>query len=249
MSNEERYNFKDFTEDSYRKYLMTAKRKYIFRDYHNFDKSENFILWRHDIDFSVHRAKKLAEIENEEKVKATYFIHLHSEFYNVFEVEISKLIHEIIELGHTIGLHFDTHYYSVNDENLLEEHIEFEKKVLNRLFNTDIKTFSFHNNNSFTLSCKKWSYAGLINTYADYFQTEVSYCSDSNGYWKYKRLEDVLNENNKNLHVLTHPEWWQKDIKSPYERIKRCIKERANNNERKYLEFLEFHKAKNIDWE
>ena len=117
MSNKEKYRFEDFTEESYLKFLRLAKERYVFRSYSDFDKDENFILWRHDVDFSVHRAKRLAEIEKSENLKTTYFIHLHSEFYNVFEAEISKLIHQIIELGHFIGLHFDTHYYSINEEN------------------------------------------------------------------------------------------------------------------------------------
>ena len=33
----------------------------------------------------------------------------------------------------------------------------------------------------------------MINTYAKYFKENVEYCSDSNGYWRYKRLEDFLN--------------------------------------------------------
>jgi hypothetical protein len=43
----------------------------------------------------------------------------------------------------------------------------------------------------------------------DYFRQEVGYCSDSNGYWRVRRLEDVLREaKDERLQVLTHAEWW-----------------------------------------
>ena len=50
------------------------------------------ILWRHDVDFSIHRASSLAKIENELGVKATYFLKLHSEFYNLFEKSIFEKV-------------------------------------------------------------------------------------------------------------------------------------------------------------
>ena len=52
----------------------------------------------------------LAKIENELGVKATYFLKLHSEFYNLFEKSIFEKVLKIIEFGHNIGLHFEHHY-------------------------------------------------------------------------------------------------------------------------------------------
>ena len=80
MSNEELYHFADFTTEKYREVINLTKQSYVFRNYTNFDKKEKFVLWRHDVDFSVHRSFGLAKIENEEGVSATYFIHLHSEW-------------------------------------------------------------------------------------------------------------------------------------------------------------------------
>ncbi len=85
-----RYHFSDFTTAHYRELLKLAKSKYTFRSYLSFNKSERFILWRHDIDFSPQRAQRLAEIEASEDVPATYFLHLQSVFYNVFENETAK---------------------------------------------------------------------------------------------------------------------------------------------------------------
>ena len=88
MNPSEKYHFSDFTFGNYRSLLEMANQNFIFRTFTDFNKNERFILWRHDIDFSVHTAFKLAEIENELGITSTYFIHLHNEFYHFWEREV-----------------------------------------------------------------------------------------------------------------------------------------------------------------
>ena len=107
------HNISDFTEKHYRYLIKTAKKNYLFEPFTTKTKSPH-ILWRHDIDFSIHRASSLAKIENELGVKATYFLKLHSEFYNLFEKSIFEKVLKIIEFGHNIGLHFEHHFYDNN---------------------------------------------------------------------------------------------------------------------------------------
>lgn len=250
----EQYNFSDFTEDHYRSLLTLAKQNFKFIGFNEVkqavEKKERVILWRHDLDFSIHRAYRLAEIEHECGIRATYFIHFHNEFYNLLEKEIVLLIKKIIELGHTIGLHFDTHFYNIEDVSSLEEYLVFEKQMVKKIFNVDVEVFSFHNTTPFTMSCQNWTYGGLINTYASFFQKEAEYCSDSNGYWRYNRLYDVLNNTTaQTLQVLTHPEWWQEMKMSPWEKIQRCVAGRADKNLTFYKKHLKAFNMKNIDWD
>lgn len=247
---EKEYNFSDFTTSHYRDLIRKAKEKnYIFSRYHSFDKNSKFVLWRHDIDLSPHRALRLAQIENEEGVFSTYFIHLHSEYYNPFEKEVFNIIKQIIGLGHDIGVHFDAHFYDLKTEKEIETRLLNEKQILENLFSTKIHSFSFHFTNPFVLSCTKWMYAGLINAYADYFKTEVTYCSDSNGYWRFQRMMDVIEESNvPRLHLLTHPEWWQEEMMSPWQKIKRAVDGRALRNREYYRNLLSSAGMKNIDW-
>ena len=66
------------------------------------------------------------------------------------------------------------------------------------------------------------SIAGLTNAYGESLRERYAYVSDSNGYWRHRRLPDVLEAaGEERLHVLTHPEWWQKEPMSPRERIER----------------------------
>lgn len=249
--NSEKFNFTDFTRAHFRELIQIAKKEYTFITYDDIETSENkkTILWRHDVDFSMHSALKLAKIENEENVRATYFIWLQSKFYNTFEKEIVNIINEILFLGHSIGIHLDSETHKLNNKENIEKVLEFEKKILQELFSTEIKVFSFHNPTSEVLKNAHHTYAGLINTYSDYFKNQVDYCSDSNGYWRHKRLKDVLlSAQADKIQVLLHPEWWTEEILSPKEKIARAINLRAANNTNWYTTNLETHGRENIDW-
>jgi hypothetical protein len=249
IPNSEKYFFSDFTRENYRKLLQIAKKKYKFLFYDETDGQTNFVLWRHDIDFSPQSARRLAQIEADEGLKATYFLLPHSDFYNLLEKEIVQCIRDIVNLGHDIGLHFDAGFYNIDNTTSLAEKIFFEKDLIREVFKVEPKVFSFHNPDVFELNCTDDKYAGLINTYSLYFKKELGYCSDSNGYWRYDRLEDVLISGKHNsLQVLTHPEWWQDDIMSPRERVLRCLKGRSEKNFNDYDALLKRMNRENIDW-
>lgn len=98
------YFIEDFTEASYRDLLKIAQSNWMIVAFPEYKAEGRVCLWRHDIDFSPHRAYRLAQIEAVEGVKATYFVHLHSNFYNAFEREVVNLICAILDLGHDIGV-------------------------------------------------------------------------------------------------------------------------------------------------
>lgn len=235
----ERFHFADFTRANYRQLVRLARENYAFRTFSSFDRSERFVLWRHDVDFSMHAARHLARIEAEEGVKATYFINIHSEFYNAFERDVSDCTQDIIGMGHELGVHFDAAYYGVRSEAELDDLIAREGRILAETFGSPPAAVAFHNPTIFGLGCEAWSYGGLINTYARYFQTDVGYCSDSNGYWRHRRLEDVLKAaSDPRLQVLTHDAWWQDEPMSPMARVERCIGGRADKTRQLYGELF-----------
>ena len=107
LSNEARYHFSDFTRDNYRLLLRLAKRHYAVRTFDDLSDARRFIILRHDVDSSLNAALKMARIEQEEGVVATYFLHLHNVLYNVLERDMTGLVSSILACGHKIGLHFD----------------------------------------------------------------------------------------------------------------------------------------------
>jgi hypothetical protein len=221
----------DFTVACYRELLGLAKKRWAFISYAEFELEGNVVLWRHDVDISVHRALKLARIEYEQGVSSTYFLMLHSTFYNVLELGIIEKIREIIALGHNIGLHFDPSFYGnrINSLAELNNCLHQEKEILQHLSGGSVQAFSWHNPTvGEWLSMDEDRYSGMINAYGRTLRNRYAYISDSNGIWRHLRLQDVLESGDAaKLQVLTHPEWWQDIPMFPRERVFRAVEGRA----------------------
>jgi hypothetical protein len=242
------YFFEDFTEKNYQRLLQIAKKTFCFNFFGEANNNSKNILLRHDIDHSVERAVILARIEAEEKIKSTYFIYLHSEMYSIFEKETLLQLKEILSLGFKFGLHFDGSFYCMKNENEIMNNITFEREILEKLLNTNIEVISFHApqfENSL-VNIRQESFCGMINAYAESIRNNYEYISDSNGYWRFKRLEEVLLVSPNNLHILIHPIWWAPLPIAPRERIQRCIDKRSARMGEIYDCFTEKSKRLNI---
>lgn len=222
------YHLDDFTEAGYREIIRRAKEVYRFEAYGTSEEAPH-LLWRHDVDFSPHRALRLAEIEAEEDVRATYFVLPHSEFYNSLEADVVRRFRRIVELGHDLGLHFDAAFHApFADQEALEDALAFERSLLERVFGTPVGVFSFHNPDvGDALQFDADRLGGMINTYGASLKATYAYCSDSNGYWRFHRLSEFLEGGAPYGQVLTHPEWWTPSPMLPRERVQRAIDGRA----------------------
>ena len=250
MTNREKYNFDYFTINHYAELVKLAKRQGFSFILHkdNYTSNRKDIIWRHDVEFSPDIALKMAEIENSLGVKATYFFQIHSEFYNVFERYHSDIVNKIKSLGHHIGLHFDSHYYNIQNQPDLDYYIQVDRNYFENVFGIKIDTFSFHNTNPFILSCRNYLYGGLINVYADFFRENYFYCADSTGFWRYEVLDDLLrNPNVNHLQVLTHDAMWSEEVLSPRKRVRNSIQANAERVKDQYDNILKAFGAKNID--
>lgn len=218
-------NFDDFTEQSFISIIASLKKKYTFSSFHNPPETPH-LFWRHDVDFSVHRAHKLSIIEKENNVLATYLFHPNSTFYNLQTRHIVDLIWKIKENGHDIGLHFDPSFYpNLDSSEKLEEFISSAAQSFEWITGIKPTVISFHLYGDLQhILPKKEVVCGMINAYNQKIFDKYSYVSDSNGVWRHRRLIDVANESKEDyLHVLTHPEWWSPTPMSPRDRIQRCI--------------------------
>lgn len=237
----------EFTENQYREIIRIAQNNYIFSGYDVIPWDSNFVLWRHDIDFSINRSLSLARIESEEGVFSTFFVNLKSEFYNPNENFNKEMLSEINAMGHQIGLHIDLSSEDHPTEGFLLANLEKESKWLSDLLQVEIFAFSFHNPNSQLLKHDQETYCGLINCYSKKLREKVEYCSDSNGYWRFEKVIDVLQSGvHDRLQVLTHPGWWQKKKMSPRSRVHRSAYGRARDVMSNYDRTLVRLKRKNL---
>jgi hypothetical protein len=225
----------DFTEARYRELLAAACARFRFRKLTEDLSGDGIAVWRHDIDFSPQRALGLARIEAEMGVAATYYVLLGSPSYNPFEAAVRDALRGILALGHDVGLHYDA---SAADAH--ESQIEFEAGTLSRLLGNKVMSFSLHNPSlSPGASLDQPTHAGLLNASDPRMRSSFTYCSDSNGFWRYRSLHDVVSDGAvRRLYALTHPEMWTPEPMTARARIQRCFDGRAERAAADYDAFL-----------
>lgn len=210
----------DFTRQSYKSSLELASTKFRFCSYLDPLVGQTNLIWRHDVDFSLQGAAEIGAIDRSLGVKSTFFLRLRSETYNLLEHRNIELAQEILDMGHHVGLHLDVDFSNILTRNDLEQALQRDKRIIESILNTTVRTFSYHNPTVSILQFNADSYLGLINTYSKKLQETFSYASDSGGYWRFTSLHEVLKKSdNVNLQVLTHPEWWTTKPMPPYMRI------------------------------
>ncbi len=227
-----------FTEEKYITLLDKAKCKYHFNG-SDLNKETPAVCWRHDIDYSPHRALSMARYEAKRKLRCVYHILCSSRYYNILEPEIALIIKEIASLGHEIGLHLDFDVFggkSFSKDDLFRR-INLEKDILENLINQELISISFHNhalNINFVIDDPYIE--GLLNLASTSFYKNAKYISDSNGIWRQEDLETVLDGSiYERLHVLTHPVWWPPESLLPIDRVLRVINGRARANKLIYI--------------
>ncbi len=200
-----------FTLQEYRSLIRLAKQRYRFVDFDTFA-GENEIIWRHDVEYSLHEMHRMAEADLQEGIVSVLFVQIRSPFYNGLSAYAKSLFSEWIAGGLRIGLHFDWEFFR-NDLKNLERHVRSEKEILEQLISTEITSFSYHNPNDEILAYSH-DMAGMMNAYHPRFfnSNGVHYISDSNGRWRSRNLREVLSDPGiTRLQVNLHDSWWCED--------------------------------------
>jgi hypothetical protein len=232
-------DFAEFTESAYVKLLDLARAHVRFEPFGTTSEVPH-VLWRHDIDMSVHRAYRLAHMEAERNVRATYFVLLHSPFYSALERPVVDRLRSIARLGHFMGLHFEVEIYDgIESTSSLAANLQREKTWLEDLLGVGVNAVSFHNPGiGRSQEYDADSYAGMTNAQGRRLRRDYIYLSDSNGYWRFQQPTEVILKAPTRLHLLTHPEWWTPSAMSPRARVRRCIRGRSRNAGTYYDELL-----------
>lgn len=208
--------------EDYEKLLKETSKSYIFakinhklNDFVKENKKNKICFLRHDIDFSPSNALNMALLENKHNIVSTFTILLTSKYYNAFTKENRIFFKKIKSLGHEVGLHFDPTVYKIDSEEKLNLYVKYEKNLIEDLIDEKVEMFSYHQPTIFSLNCNALKYGDCINAYSSFFQNEVEYTSDSNGYWRFRSWNEILLEKHQMIQILTHPIWWKKDNKLP----------------------------------
>lgn len=207
--------------DEYRKIIGVVKQSGKLKDYTEAKDAEEFIVLRHDVEFSLERAYKMAQIEQSGGVSASYFVQITNNAYNALSMQNRKLIREINEMGHKIGLHY--HLNGITDPLKTRDGIRDQIRIMSEMCGIPVERFSIHRPvrevyyNSIPID-------GIINAYSPEFFTlldedksieekdlEVKYIADSRHRWNYGYPDEDTIRRNKKIQLLIHPDFWSED--------------------------------------
>ena len=201
----------DFTYSHYREILGNAlKAGYQISSFHNpvpinEHSSKRILYIRHDVDGTLTKAVKLARIETEMEVRATYFVLANSPLYNLLEESSLSLIQELSSLGHWIGLHVDLTMISDVTAASVDELVEKLFAAFGQLIPLT-RVVSFHRPAPEVLDKK---FPSFTSTYEPRFFSQIKYLSDSRRIWREGCPCTPLREGRYNqLQLLVHPIWW-----------------------------------------
>ncbi len=196
------------------------------------DNTKKFCILRHDIEFSIDRAYKLAKIEKELGVVSTYTVQVRNNTYNALSEKNINLISKIRNLGHHIGLHQNPP--SSLKLDTLKDYIMRDITILEDSYGFEIDRFAFHRPKKEYLNC----YVELenkINCYDRKFfhffdkrpeSLDILYLADSNHKWKYGYPLDFDFSKINKLQLLTHPFSWSEKGGDNYGNFVSLIRER-----------------------
>ncbi len=198
------------------------------------DETEKFCVLRHDIEFSIDRALKIAEIEKSLGISSTYTVQLRNNTYNALSQKNIDIIRKINNMGHKIGLHQNPPL--MNDEKLIK-YILKDIETLEHYYGFEVDRYAFHRCGSNPEILKRYvEIPNKINCYDKKFfhyfkgntpkKLRVYYIADSNHKWKYGYpIELNFNKVNK-IQLLTHPYSWTEDGFDNYSNYLTLIRER-----------------------
>lgn len=202
--------------DIFRKILREIKRSGKCMDYWEAMNADSFLILRHDIEFSVERAWRMAMIEKEEGITSSWFLQIKSNAYNAFSEKNMTLLNEMIQAGHHIGLHYhlgsDISHLHIRDE------IRDQIRIMSEMLHYPVDRFSIHR----PVEESKY-YAirinGVINAYSKEFFThfenanpdselEIKYITDSKHRWNYGYPDMATIQKYPKIQLLIHPYSW-----------------------------------------
>lgn len=207
-----------FSYDDYKEIIRIIKSTKRQANYKDALYRDNFIIMRHDVEYSVERAYALAKVESSMDFSSTFFFQWTNNSYNLLSRKNRDLICDMHERGQNIGLHFALN--GMTDMQEVRKQIVKEMHMLSEMLGFEISEFSVHRPSPSILA-ENIKLPGIVNAYQDEFFTftenasensrlAVKYLSDANHIWRYGYPDEKNILENDKVQILTHPFAWTK---------------------------------------
>lgn len=198
----------NFSHKHYFKVLKDAKKQYFIgpiRDFKKLKKNKKYIILRHDVDVSIDQAFEIAEKEASYGIFSTYFILLHSPYYNALDENSYQKIQKISNLGHEIGLHYDVSFLKKNRGNIIKN-LKEEASILSKISNTNVTSIAQHDP-SHSPKLENKTISNFLDVKNKDLNQDLKYLSDSVQNWRSGCMCQHIGKVDR-LQILTHPIWW-----------------------------------------
>jgi hypothetical protein len=188
--------------------LQSFQRTHRFVTFSEYDAagagSGPLILLRHDIDYTIADAVRMARIEADLGVRATYFLLFSSGTYNLLAPENITAPRTLRELGHEVGLHYDVGAIAGAGGDPLEV-LHAQARLLGELSGAPVKSIAMHNPS--VSGADVFRDAPYINAYAERFCG--AYYSDSCMAWRDSFIAAYrAGSFSGDVQLLVHPCLW-----------------------------------------
>ena len=194
------------------------------------------MILRHDVDVSLDLALKMAEVENNLGVRSTYFILLYNEFYNPLSPNERKRVRDLTDMGHEIGLHWDSSLYP-SDEASLDASFRRDLDILGDVAGHEILSASQHVpiDNPYLDVTKLIKYEAYSKPVTDRY----TYVSDSSMTWRQNTPLDLVNQK-VDVQFLAHPVWWASPGETLEDKLSSLGPELTNRSENILQEYIDY---------
>ena len=179
--------------------------KFTLMDRH-LSKNEKQIILSHDVDMDPTLVSKMSKVEDFLGVKSTYFFRTRSRKYNFFSHENICLMHDLVNRGHDIGIHYEPPF----PQSELKESVilDIEKLFVFAKESTGLEITFFNVHEPARTGLDISAVLPEKNRcYNSSFFKNFKYLSDSSARWREGCFCEHVEKWNKLL-VLTHPLWW-----------------------------------------
>lgn len=192
------------------------------------------LLLRHDIDVSPHNALQMARLESRVGVRSSYFVLVHSPYYNAAAPDVCDALCRIRDLGFEIGLHYEVDFYGRIGRNVVEGILD-DARYLGRLLDIDVRSISQHKPASGPVVRELGRH--LVDAYDERPMHGLRYVSDSGFRWRDESLTELVGVEDR-LHALIHPTTWAYPDLGMEPTYRRCAFELASRLDAEFEAFI-----------
>jgi hypothetical protein len=172
--------------------------------------TERRIYLRHDVDYSLEMALRLAEVNAELGIQGTFCVQLRSQIYNLLSDRSLSVLQRMAALGQNLGLHA-SFPPALPDDGAVVSRIRADFECVQYNCPLVDSVCSWHNPTPEVLERHIASprIGGLVNTYSASFVREIPYYSDSNMRHSVEDLLRLVGEDGPaRMQLLLHPLNW-----------------------------------------